>query len=731
MAKPPTSRTDVASKKKSPPPSPGLAATVDLRQPFVVLRAHLWVALALTIVVCSLVAWQQVRQPKLYLATASIVVERGDKGSAISEAYEERTSELSVGTRLEQMKSPEVAQRVAKSLTDAERDQVLAAVASGPASPVPNPDRLLLSAVRRGVTIERRVGTMLIEISAISRDPQVAALLANRFADQAIRYAQERYSSGTDNSLKFLGEQAEEVRIKAEVAERQLQAYRQKHNLVSLEANQNIIVDNLKSLNGSATAARVARFAIDATIAQAEEVLKRTKDAEQLAAITKSEGLSEIARRIAELQGRRTVMSERYGRRHPLMQENERAIGALEKQRDELAQTAMVSLRDRRDTAIAEEKQLALQLAAAEKAALDLDALGVEYNILRRAVDSHKASYVQVLTRRNDATLSSQMRGVALKISDSAYPPSVPFSPNLRKTGLLVGGLAVLILFGYPFCAELFFGRIRNASDVEFHLGADVLGEVGSVRRTKETDRPMLVRSEQDEGATEQFRALYSQLSLSSKIDAPKAILVTSTLPSEGKSFVASNLAHSLVAHNRRTLLIDADFRRPAQHRQFGLDNRAGTVRWLDEGGKVEGDLLKDPRLGIVEIYPGLCLLRTGGISRKASELMEGDRLPELFRALQRQFDVMIVDTPPAGIFPDAVGFAKVCHEFIYICRFNTASRQAVRGVLERLTQTGLEFPGVVLNAMPTGLGGSYYYKGYSYHSAKSYAKHYGEPAKK
>jgi polysaccharide biosynthesis transport protein len=711
----------------TPPKSrqgPRGGATIDLRQPLIVLRAHLTVAVALAVVACTLAAWQMMRRPKLYMAGATLFLERGERLD-LGERAEIGVGEVALLTRLEQMRSPEMLQRVVASLTSAER-ALVAPDARGAAPGMS--DAATKSAVRGTISFDRRPNTTLIAIVAVHEHPEAAALLANRFAEQAIHYAFERSSASNDASLTFLRTQAEDIRKKAEEAERALQEYRQRFNLVSLEANQNIIVDNLKSLNASATAARVARVSVEAKLGQAEAVMKRGEDATQLASITGFSSLGDVARRLEELRGKRAVMAERYGRRHPAMLENEQAIEGMEKLRDEQIATAMASLRDQRDKALAEESQLGAQRAKAEKEALNLDQLGVEYNILRSAVDSHKASYTQILARLNDATISAQLRGVNLRISELATTPGAPFSPNPRKTLLITVGLAVVILLGYPFSAEMFFGRIRSAMDVEYHLGCDLLGEIGSVSRVSEKDRPLLVKSDNDEAAAEQFRALYGQLSLTSKIDPPKTILITSTLPGEGKSFIAANLAECFVAHGRRVLLVDADLRRPTQHRHFGLDNKAGLVRWLDEGGPVEGGLLENPKLGLAEVMPGLFLLRAGGLSRKASELMESGRLAALLTALQRRFDIMILDTPPAGVFPDAIGFARVCHELIYICRFNSVSRQSVRDVLQRMRQTELEFPGVVLNAMPSGFGGSYYYKGYSYQRAKYYTKRYQQP---
>lgn len=718
--------------KKTSSPAPVGQGSIDLRQLLIVLRTHFWVAAALTVVACSFVAWQQLSQPKLYSADASLFFERPSRVQEMRQLQDSPMDEMQITTRREQLRSIELAQRVANSFTP-EEVELLTGSAEGSKNPAKSSGagRDLVSLVRHAVSSERRPDTMLLVVSAVHTDPRAAALMANRYAEQFIRFVFDRSAAGNDAALAFLKEQADDLRKKVEASERDLQDYRQRFHLVSLEANQNIVVDNLKTLNASNTAARVARLAAEARLAQAEDLLKRDASAEQMASATGFESLGEIAKRLAELQAKRAVMAERFGRRHPAMQELAREIDALQKVRDERVKLAIASLRDQVDKARTEEKQLTDQLAEAEKESLHLDQIGVEYNTLRRSAESNRATYTQMLTRLNDATISSQLTGVNVKISEFATPPAAPFSPNPRRTLLLTLALGLAIFVGYPFAMELFFGRIRSVADVEHFLNTEVLGEIGAVRQGSDSDRAQLVRGEADETATEQFRALYSHLLLSSRIDPPKTILVTSTLPSEGKSFIAANLAQLFVAHGQRVLLIDGDFRRPVQHRNFSLPNNAGILAWLGQPRPIGPEVLKDPTLGIHEVAAGLHILRAGGSSRKTTELLSGEALPRLLEELQRHFDVLIIDTPPAGVFPDAIAFAKHCHEALFVCRFNTATRQAVRGVLERFRQADIETPGVVLNAMPSGLGGSTYYYGYAYHQSKSYGKAYShKPAK-
>jgi len=703
-------------------PRTGFTGQLDWRQMLIVIRAHLPAALAIALVACTLLGWQQMRRPRLYASTATMALERRDRVLELGRDDSSRFGEAPLLTRLGELQSAEVAEYVAKSLTPEERRLVL-----GPAVSTrqrANEDAAVLGVVRSSVSINRRPDALLLVVRAVHRDPEAAALIANRYADQFIRYLFDKSSATNNAALVFLRDQAEDLRKKLETSERSLQEYRARYNLVSLDDSQNIVVDRLKALNTSATAARVRRSEIEVRLRQADIALEQHHNPSELAGLAGSDALTEVQQKIDDLEAKRAVLSERYGRRHPAMQEIDRTLSALGKLRDDQVKAALVNLRSQRDKAVAEEKELAAQLATAESDALKLDQLGVEYGVLKRALETQKTIYSQILSRLNEASISSQLESVNVRVADRAMPSAVPFAPDVRKTAMLLACLSLAILLGYPLCVELLFARVRTSSDVEYHIGAPLLGEIGSVRRVAEASRPHLVARDPENPAAEQFRALFSQLQLASKIDPPKSILVTSTVPGEGKSFIASNLAAAFVAHGRKVLLIDADLRRPAQQRNFQQDNKAGLLRWVEGGQPVPADPLTDASLGIREVSPGLFLLRTGGTSRRASEIIAGARVAPLITDLQRRFDILIFDTPPAGVFSDAVSFATFCHELVFVCRFGVASRHQVHSVLAHLRQTGLEFPGVVLNALPSGRGSGYYYQ-QGYNAAGHYANYY------
>ncbi len=719
-----------------PRPAAPEAALIDLRHVLMVVRERWLGAAGLALVLCALVGFGLLSRPAVYAAKSLLLVERSndrvvDIKQVVDNTVEGSLTDALLLTHIEQLQSHTFFQRVVTSLSPKEVAAVLApyqkaeAAAAGELTPDERAAQIE-GFLEKNLKVERAGRTLLITLTLRHRDARMAQWLVNRVCEQYILHLIDRSSSSNTAAISFLREQAEELRKKVETSERDLQAYRTKYNLVSLEENQNIVVERLKALSSAVTQARMARLAVETRLAQVETVLKGGADVLQLASLAEFAGFAAAQKEIDQLQAQRAVLAERYGARHPQMSDNARALAAREKLREQQLAAALADIRNQREKAETSEGQLGAELAEAEKASLRLDQLSIGYNVLRREVETNRQTYTQIIARQNETGISSQLQNTNIKIVDRAGLPVKPVDPNPKKVGLIVVLLFGATFFGYALAADLLDNRIKAWWDVEQYLGTTLLAEVGSVRKVPEADRGWIVAKDLDEHAAESFRGLHSQLQLSSKIELPKTLIVTSTMPGEGKSFVATNLAASFAAHGKRTLLIDGDFRRPTLHRVAQVDNKCGTLMWLAQPGTAAFSL-EDPALGLVAVHPHLHLLRTGGVSRKVSEMLEGRRLLDLFEALQRSFDVVIIDTPPAGVFPDAEAFAPLADELIYVCRFAGPSRANVRQVLQRLRKTNLAFPGVVLNAMPANRGGSQYYSGYGYYGSRQYAEYYNE----
>jgi capsular exopolysaccharide synthesis family protein len=241
----------------------------------------------------------------------------------------------------------------------------------------------------------------------------------------------------------------------------------------------------------------------------------------------------------------------------------------------------------------------------------------------------------------------------------------------------------------------------------------------------KDTEKYAMVLNGDDAPGTESFLSIYSTAKIQSKLDFPKALLVTSTIPGEGKTLVSCNVAASFARHGKATLLIDCDLRRPMLHRHYQQSNNAGVIPWFEKGGKLDGDPTTDPLLGITKLNDNLSLLCSGGRSKTPTELLEDPKFGQLIAKLKQHYDLVVVDSPPMGAVTDAMLIAERTDEILYVCRFNHAGRKHIRLYVRALQNGKNEVLGIVLNGMSTRR--IEYYSNFRYY--RSYKKYYGTQA--
>ena len=308
---------------------------------------------------------------------------------------------------------------------------------------------------------------------------------------------------------------------------------------------------------------------------------------------------------------------------------------------------------------------------------------------------------------------------------DRATVPGQPVTPDASR--ILKGALTIFLLVFVGVAVGLSFmdDRIKSAWDVESFLGAQLLGIIPDLSSSKDGERHAIVLENQQVPGTEAFLSVYSSAKIHSKLDFPKSILVTSTIPGEGKTLVSCNLAGSFARHGKRTLLIDCDLRRPMLHRHFKQENTRGLIPWFEAGAVLEDSLEFNPHLGIIKVGENLSLLCSGGRSKTSTSLLESPAFAPLLERLNREYDLLVVDSPPLGAVTDSLLVAEQVDEVVYVCRFNRAYRKHIRQYIQALQNGKTELLGVVLNGLsPRRIE---YYSNYRYY--RSYKKYYGAEA--
>jgi polysaccharide biosynthesis transport protein len=295
-----------------------------------------------------------------------------------------------------------------------------------------------------------------------------------------------------------------------------------------------------------------------------------------------------------------------------------------------------------------------------------------------------------------------------------------PNIPSIMRTSI---GLGILVFLAIAIGLGFIDDRVKSAWDVESFIGVQLLGIIPQMGMIKDDEKIALAETPTgNETGNEAFLGLYSSVKIQSKLDFPKSMLVTSTIPGEGKTLISCNLAACFARHGKRTLLMDCDLRRPMLHRHFRQQNTAGIISWYERGAHLDGDIVTNPDLGIVKIGENLWLLTSGGRSKTPTELLENPVFPQLLERLKKNFDLVVVDSPPMGAVTDATLIAERTDEVIFVCRFNRAYRKHIRLYIKALREGKNEILGIVLNGLsPRRIE---YYSNYRYY--RSYKKYYG-----
>ncbi|KAF0096316.1 MAG: exopolysaccharide tyrosine-protein kinase [Puniceicoccaceae bacterium 5H] len=691
-----------------------------------IVRERAWWAALIALVAAGLLAAYLWSQPRLYQSTTTLLFETAPERVVDIEEVVDNSlrgkEDMILQVHLEQITSRQFMQRVMDSLSEDEK-QLLTQPYADEEGHVPS----LSSVIRQSSAISHASGAPIFRITFRHRSAEGAALLANRYAHKYIDYLDERSDQGNQRAIGFLQEQADELRSKIEESEMKLQQYRQEHNLVSLEENQNIVLERMKELNGAVTKARVAKLAAAAKVSEVENALDNDNNLLEIPAISEGSAVDATATKLAQAKAERETLATKYLERHPRMIENQKQIDGLEKMLQTQIKSRVTDLRNQLAEAQEREDKLRTELDAAEQDALKRDKQAIQYNVLRRQIESDQRLFDQLMARLNETNVSSQLSNVDARVVDEAQPAGAPFTPDRNKVIASSAMLFLLILIGIPLAMEAFDNKLKTEWDVGSFLQKSFLGEIPMVKGNNPEKRAKIVLDNENPRAREYFRSIYSQIMLMSEASPPRISVITSTLPGEGKTFVASNLASCFAKHHARTLLIDCDLRRPQINRFFDLKNDAGLIPWM-ESGEMPTDaekLVDDPLLQVRQVSPYLHVLRSGGVTQEASELFQSQKFHNLLLRLRDQYDQIIIDTPPVGGFSDALFLASQADETLFVAKHNHVNRRKVKYLLERIDHTPGRVLGVIFNQTKTSRTQQYGF--YGFYDEKTYRNYYGD----
>lgn len=684
------------------------------------LRARWWAGLLAALVVGSGLWWLLLRGPTEATAETTLVAQNPlDKVLDRSESQvTEQREENTLRDQTAVMSSNAFRARLIASFSPSEVSAIWAPYLP-PGAPAAGRDLSKLLAAKIDVSRER--GRDLFVVRVRHYTPAVAVLVANRLAAEYIGFVQSEYRNGGQTGLAILQEQATALTGEIRALESKRREFRKSFGFISVEETQGVIGDRLRRINSALSDIRIQRLGLETQLREAERAIAASPTPFTnpiLAAYGSSEALRiELAR----LAGVRDVLAVQYGPNHPKMVEVDRQAAGLQKNLEENFALALAELRTKVALATATENQLSAELAAAFNQSLQLDEQAGRFNSLGEELAGKTKAQAGLLEHIAETEVAVRMPASNLRVIEAAY-----VLDQSRRRKLLFAAILALAAAAFvtaPLALYALDGKLSAGADLERVLGKDLLGAIPRLGKIPRRHRAHVVRDQLDPAVVDSFLGIAGRIELSGAGAAPKTILVTSTLPGEGKSITVANLASAFVRMGRRTVIVDCDFRRSMQRTLHEVTADQGMLAWAARGFPWAGgrEELRQA-VGLTPLRDGSFLVPAGGSDSQPGRYLIAPQLGELFRSLAAEFDVILVDTPPGGVFQDALLLARFCSATILVGRDGFARTQQVLRVLREFDQTHAPTIGVVLNAFSPGTA----HPGMAYrHSVAKYGYHH------
>ncbi len=557
----------------------------------------------------------------------------------------------------------------------------------------------LTNGLQRYLTVQLVPKTEIMEIHFRSRDPKLAADVANAVATTYIeRNFQTKYQA-TQQTSDWLTKQLEDVRKNAELAQEKVISYQQKTGLYGTDESHNIVIDRLELLNKALSEAEGDRI-----VKEAKYRIAMTENPDLIANIAPESLLGALYKQRVESRSEYAQLAAKYGASYPRVIQLQSQLHELDSNIAEEITKVSETLRAEYRAALKSEQMLQASLDKQKDDAYRMNQDAIQYGIMRREVESSRDLYEGLLKKLKEAGILAGLKSSDINIIDQASVPVVPVEPRIPLNIALgcMGGL----LFGVAlaFVVENVDSSICTPEDIETYCSLPSLGIIPSValddspaqRQLTRTGAPQLIlpitMEHRNSGGAEAFRALRTSLLLSSPGAPPQVILVTSAMMQEGKSFTSMNLAVVLAQTGQKVLLVDSDMRRPAVNKYLGIATNQGLSACLAGTEDSAAMIIK------IEEIPGLHVLPAGHMPPYPSEMLASEALPQLVQRWREQFRYIVIDTPPVLAVTDAVVTARVADVVVLVVRSEKTGRQSLLRTRDLLKKIHANIAGVVVN---------------------------------
>lgn len=710
-----------------------------------------WSIAGLTVVVAILATLVSFAIRPSYRGAAVILIEQGkSKVVSIEEVYSQGFLQREYfQTQVEILKSEELARKTIRKLKltthpdfdprQAEPGIVAKLLGSLFADDKPLTEDDVLKSVVRKFRSELQVQLLrnshLAQISFTAHDRELAAKVPNTLAEIFIESDLDARVAMTQKATEWLRERMGELRGKVDAAEKNLQEYRDRERIVDAKGlAMSGATKQLEELTRSLVEARAKRAEAEAAYNLVQQISSgRSRSSyETIPAVLRHPLVQKLKELEGEADRRLGEAGRRYGPEHPNMIKARAEVEAARENTRRQVESVVAGISREYEVARANEQAVERALGQSKADIQGFNRKEFQLGILEREVQQNRNLYDMFVGRLKETSAAGDLQSTIARVVDPATTPSETFAP---KKGQIVGISAFVALVLAAMLALLqdrLNNTVNSTADVEQRLGVPALGVLHRIKgisgKKKGFVSELAFFNDSQSAFSEAVRTVRTSVLMSALDDPHKIVVVTSSVPEEGKTTVSYNLACAL-GQVKKVVLIDADMRRPKIGKLIGRDAKAPGLADLVAGHAPINQCVFHHEQAGIHVLPA------GTVPPNPLELLSSKRFEEVVAKLREAFDIIVFDSAPLQLVSDSLVLSRHASAVIYVVKADSTPYQVAQNGLKRLSRVGAPVLGVVLNQLDLERAEKYHgeysgyrgYKGYKKGAYRGYGKSYGQ----
>jgi capsular exopolysaccharide synthesis family protein len=605
--------------------------------------------------------------------------------------------------------------------------EIRRAVFSGAAEPplsAEAKDRLMRAAVvdkvLGGMSVSPVPQSLVIRIEYRSADPERAAQLANAYAEAYIEEQLDAKFETVRHASTWLNERLGTLRTAVAESERAVNDYRSAKGLVDAKGGQLTSQQRLSELSSQLVVAKSKRAEYEARVSRMEAMLRSERTPEALDEVLASPLIQRLKEQEATLSREVTELASRYGDRHPLLVKGKTELADLRAKIKGEVETQMRSMRNELSVLREREQGLAAELKSLEGTVLSQDKEEIRLRELEREAQANRTLYETFLARFKETGEQEQIQQADVRIISTAEVPRRPSYPRRPTVFLAAAILGTLVGTALVLLLEHLDSNIRTRDQLEDSLGLRALGMIPQITAGDQGRPEDYLLQSPSSAFAEAFRMLWNTLKHADEDRPPRIVVVTSSLPDEGKSMTALSLARTVASLGQRVLLVDGDIRRSTIYKKMALKPENGLSDVLLGRSELKDVILRDPKSSL-DVLPSVPA-KHKEVNLLASSTVIGHVLAQL----REEYDLVVIDSPPTLPVADVQVLAKLADQVLFCVRWDKTPRQTALAAIHMLQDVKADIAGVLLTRVHMRKHAGYGYQDVGYYYAR-YRSYYAD----